>query len=57
MTPTSVTKDPDIPLHYRGNSLLPCVCKGYSSILNKRIALYCEELNIFADEFNGFHRD
>ncbi len=43
--PRSVTKDPQIPLHYRGISLLSC----YFSICNKRIVLYCEELNIFAD--------
>ncbi len=35
--PKNVAKDPHIPLHYRGISLLLCVCKGYSSILNKRI--------------------
>ncbi len=50
--PKCVTKDPHIRLHYRGISLLSCVC-----ILNKRIVLYCEELNMFADEQNGFRRD
>jgi len=55
--PKSSTKDPHIPLNYRGISLLSCVCKGYSSILNKRIVAYCEELNIFAEEQNGFRRD
>ncbi len=55
--PKSVTKDPHISLHYKGISLLACVCKGYWSILKKRIVLCCEELNIFADEQSGFHRD
>ena len=55
--PKSSTKDPYIPLNYRGISLLSCVCKGYSNILNQRAMTYCEELNIFADEQNGFRHD
>ncbi len=35
----SMTKDPHIPLYYRGISLLSCVCKGYSNILSKK--LFC----------------
>ncbi len=38
--PKSVTKDPHVPLYYRDISLLSYVCKGYSSILNKRIVTY-----------------
>ncbi len=51
------SKDPHVPLHHRGISLLSCVCKGYSSILNNHIVTYCEELNIFANEQNGFRKD
>ena len=41
------TKDPYAPLHYRGISLLSYVCKGYSSILNRRIETYSEAEGIF----------
>ena len=54
--PKSATKDPHVPLNYRGISLLSCVCKGYSSILNRRISNYCEDHDLFADEQNGFRR-
>ncbi len=47
MTSTNVTKDAHIPLDYRGISLLPCFCNGYSSILNKIIVFNCEELKYF----------
>ncbi len=55
--PKSSTKDPYIPLNYRGISLLSCVAKCYSGIINKRLACYCENFNVFHDEQNGFRHD
>lgn len=52
--PKSVTKDPYVPLNYRGISILSCVCKVFSGIINKRIANYCELGDLFVDEQNGF---
>ena len=50
-------KDPYEPLNYRGISLLSCVGKLYTSVLEKRIVNYCETLNLISDEQNGFRRD
>ena len=43
-----------MPLNYRGISLISGVAKTYSSLLNNRIVHYCNELELFADEQNGF---
>ena len=52
--PKGSDKDPCVPLNYRGITLISCVSKVYSSILNHRLRNYCEEENIFAEEQNGF---
>jgi hypothetical protein len=54
--PKGGNKDPFVPLHYRGISLLSCVCKVYSSILNRRIVNYFEFMNLFSDAQNGFRK-
>ena len=41
-------------MNYRGISLLSCISKLYSSIMNKRITQYLEENDILAEEQNGF---
>ena len=46
-----------MPLNYRGISLISCISKVYSSILNDRIVKYCNLLGIFPDEQNGFRAD
>ncbi len=46
--------DPRVPLNYRGISLLSCVYKLYSAILNNRLAIFFEENDILHDEQNGF---
>ena len=48
------SSDKRVPLNYRGISLLPCVSKLYSSILNKRIMKHLECNDLLADEQNGF---
>ena len=55
--PKCATKDPFIPLNYRGISLLSCVSKTYSSILNNRIVKYCNLMGIFPEEQNGFWKN
>ncbi len=52
--PKGFNKDPFVPLNYRGISLLSCVVKVFSGIINKRIVNYCESNNIYEDEQNGF---
>ena len=55
--PKCATKDPFIPLNYRGISLLSCVSKTYSSILNNIIVKYCNLMGIFPEEQNGFRKN
>ena len=52
--PKSATKDPHIPLNYRGISLLSCVAKIYSSVINNRIVKKVEANQTIAEEQNGF---
>ena len=53
-----ILKDPSsdrsVPMNYRRISLLSCISKLYSSIMNKRITQYLEENDILAEEQNGF---
>ena len=55
--PKCATKDPYTPLNYRGISLLSCVSKLYTSILNNRIMNYCEDNSLLEDEQNGFRKN
>ncbi len=54
--PKGSNKDPYIPLNYRRISLLSCVGKVFSGIINHCIVDYCESNNIYEDEQNGFRR-
>ncbi len=54
--PKGADKDPYLPLNYRGISLLSCVSKTYSSILNNRLVSYMEESGMFPEEQNGFRK-
>ena len=55
--PWSASKDPCVPLNYRGISLLSCFYKIYSSLLNNRLSKHCEANNLLVDEQNGFRPD
>ena len=55
--PKSSTKDPYVPLNYRGISLLSCFYKMYSSLINNRVSGYCESNWFIVDEQNGFRPD
>ena len=52
--PKGGDKDPCQPLNYRGISLLSCVGKLFTYIINNRIVKYCEMLNLLHDKQNGF---
>ena len=54
--PKSTMKDISVPLNYRGISLLSCVAKVFTSIINNRITAYCNCLGLIADEQNGFRK-
>jgi hypothetical protein len=53
----SKDNDPRIPLNYRGISLVCCISKIYSSVINKRVVEFLDELDVVADEQNGFRKD
>ena len=55
--PKSRTSDPRIPLNYRGISLISCVAKIFTSILNSRIVSYLDNTGKLNDEQNGFRKD
>ena len=55
--PKSSSKDPCVPLNYRGISLLSCFYKLYTSLLNSRLSKYCETNNYLVDEQNGFRAE
>ena len=52
--PKSASKDPCVPLNYRGITLLSCMYKLYSAALNSRITSHCEMNDLLVDEQNGF---
>ena len=52
--PKSSSKDPCVPLNYRGISLLSCFYKLYTSLLNMRLGDFCEGNGCLVDEQNGF---
>ena len=54
--PKSTENDPKIPLNYRGISLLSCISKIYTSILNKRIIEKLESNSVIVEEQNGFRK-
>ena len=55
--PKSSDKDPHVPVNYRGISLLSCIGKLYSNILNTRLNEFLESKNIIVDEQNGFRKN
>ncbi len=55
--PKSRSKDPRVPLNYRGINLLSSVYKGYGSIINKRLTSYLENNDLLEDVQNGFRHD
>ena len=52
--PKSSLKDPFVPLNFRGNSLLSCIYKLYSSVINNRLSSYYECNKLIEDDQNGF---
>ena len=54
--PESSKNDPKLPLSYRGISLISCIYKLYSSILNIRLVDHLERTGCLVDEQNGFRK-
>ena len=52
--PKGSGKNPYIPTNYRTISLISCIAKIYSSLLNTRILNFLESRNILVEEQNGF---
>ena len=52
--PKNAMNDPNLPLSYRGISLLSCIGKVYSSLLNNRLSKFLDMTGIISDEQNGF---
>ena len=48
--------DPDDPLNYRGISLLNCVGKLFTSVLNRRLYLFFEETEQISPFQGGFRK-
>ena len=55
--PKSSKNDPRLPLSYRGISLVSCVYKLYSSLLNHRLVDHLERTGLLVDEQNGFRKN
>ena len=56
-TPKGAGKYLYIPTNYMGISLISCVGKLYSAVLNDRLVEYLGLLNLIADKQNGFRKD
>ena len=54
--PKGATKDPCVPLNYRGISLISCVSKLLSAILNARLCDYYYAHDYIVDEQNGLRK-
>ena len=54
--PKDSSKDPRVPLHYRGITLASCIYKLYCSILNSRLVIWAEQNGLVEDEQNGFRK-
>ena len=54
--PKGADKDPYCPLSYRAVSLLSCVSKIYTGILNSRIVQYLNIMEFLGDEQMGFRK-
>ncbi len=54
--PKGSMTDKYVPLQYRGISLLSCVYKLYSALLNKRLYSFLDVRDWFDDAQNGFRR-
>ena len=54
--PKSSANDARIPLAYRGISIVSCVSKIFTAVLNNRLKRFLEDDHLLADEQNGFRK-
>ena len=52
--PKGVAKYPFLPLNYRGITLVSCVYKIFSYLINTRVLIFWEQNELLVDEQNGF---
>ena len=52
--PKSAENDDKIPLNYRGISLLSCISKIFTAILNNRLTIFLDANSTLVEEQNGF---
>jgi hypothetical protein len=55
--PKGADKDPFVPLNYRAISILSCIGKLFTCIINNRIVRYLDDQDIMVDEQNGFRQN
>ena len=55
--PKNSENDPRIPQNYRGISLLSCILKLFTSLLNSRICEFFTQNDTLVEEQNGFRAD
>ena len=55
--PKGAKCDPCVTLNKRGISLLSCISKAYSGLINKWLTRFLEETNFLVDEQNGFRKN
>ncbi len=51
LLPKSASKDPYVPLKYNGISLLLCVSKVFSGLINNHVINYCELGDLHGNTF------
>ena len=54
--PKNPEKSPYVPMNYHGISLISCIAKIYSSILNSRVSAYLGDSKILVEEQNAFRK-
>ena len=54
--PKGAGNDPYCPLSYRAVSLISCIAKMYTGVINNRLVSYLDDMNILEEEQYGFRK-